>query len=142
MKNLFLDTNIIIDVIGDRKPFSESAARLFHLGEKGTINLFISALSYANIYYVLRKDYSHKEMIAILKDLEAIFKTLDVTEQVISKALHSDFKDFEDSIQYNSALANKRIGAIVTRNGKDYKKSEIAILTPEEALRIIESAGS
>lgn len=137
MKNLFLDTNIIIDLLGDRKPFSTSAASLFNLGEKGVVNLYISALSYSNIYYVLRKDYSHKEMIIILKDIELILKTLDVTEQIISQSIQSDFKDFEDSIQYYTSLSNKKIEAIITRNVKDYKKSELAILTPDEALKII-----
>lgn len=139
MKNLFLDTNIIIDTLADRKPFSISGAKLFDYAENGKINLFISALSFSNIYYIVRKTCPHKEMLTILRDLEAITETLNVTKQIISKSLHSDFKDFEDAIQYQTALSNKKITAIVTRNGKDFKKSELAILTPEEALSIIES---
>ena len=137
MKNLFLDTNVIIDVLTDRKPFSKSGALLFDYAEKGKIKLFISALSYAFLYYVIRKNCSHKEMIRILVDLEAITETLNVSKQIISKSLHSEFKDLEDSIQYHTAISNKHIVAIVTRNGKDFKKSEIAILTPEEALSVI-----
>lgn len=142
MKNIFLDTNVIIDILADRKPFSIAGAKLFDHAENGKINLFISALSYSNIYYIIRKTCSHKEMLMTLKDLEALIETIDVTKQIISKSLHSDFKDFEDSIQYYTALSNKKITAIVTRNGKDFKKSDLAILTPEEALSIIESASS
>ena len=140
MKNIFLDTNIIIDVLADRKPFSETAAKLFDLSERGKINLFISALSYSNIYYVIKKNCSHKEMLLVLRDLEAITETLDVTKQIISKSLNSDFKDFEDSIQYYTAVSNKKIDAIITRNAKDYKKSELVVLTPEEVLSAIENS--
>ena len=139
MKSVFLDTNVIIDVLADREPFSNAGAKLFDLAENGKINLFISALSYSNIYYIIRKTCSHKEMLMTLKDLEALIETIDVTKQIISKSLHSDFKDFEDAAQYYTALSNKKITAIVTRNGVDFKKSDLAILTPEEALCIIES---
>lgn len=139
MKNLFLDTNVIIDTLADRKPFSKAGANLFEYAEKGKVNLFISSLTYANIYYIIRKSCTHKELISTLRDLESIIETVDVTKQIISKSLQSEFKDFEDSIQYHTALSNKKITAIVTRNGKDFKKSDLAILTPEEAISIIES---
>ena len=139
MKNVFLDTNVIIDVLTDRQPFSNAGAKLFDHCEKGKINLFISALSYSKIYYIIRKTCSHKQMLMTLKDLEALVETIDVTKQIVAKSLQSDFKDFEDAIQYYTALSNKKIAAIVTRNGKDFKKSDLAILTPEETLSIIES---
>lgn len=142
MRNLFLDTNIIIDVLADRKPFSESAVKLFDYAEKGKINLYISALSYSNIYYIVRKICSHKEMLSMLRDLEAMTTTLDVTKQIISDSLNSSFKDFEDSIQYITALSNKKIEAIITRNPRDFKNNDISVFTPEEALSTIESASS
>jgi predicted nucleic acid-binding protein len=142
MKNVFLDTNVIIDVLADRKPFSESSSKLFDYAEKGRINLFISALSYSNIYYIVRKICSHKEMLSMLRDLEAMTTTLDVTKQVIADSLNSSFKDFEDSIQYNTALSNKKVEAIVTRNPRDFKNNDISVFTPEEALSTIESASS
>ncbi|MCA6494126.1 MAG: PIN domain-containing protein [Chitinophagaceae bacterium] len=142
MKNLFFDTNVIIDTLADRKPFSKAGAQLFDLAEKGKVKLFISSLSYANIYYIIRKICTHKELLIILRDLESLIETVDVTKQIISKSLYADFTDFEDSIQYHTALSNKKITAIVTRNGKDFKKSDVAILTPEEAVSIIESASN
>lgn len=116
-------------------------AKLFDLAEKGKINLMISALSYSNIYYIIKKTCSLKEMISLLKDLEALTETLDVTKEIISKSLTSDFKDFEDSIQYNTALANKKISAIVTRNVKDYKGIKLTVLTPDEVLSAVEQSG-
>ena len=65
----------------------------------------------------------------------------DVTRDIIKKALKSAFKDFEDAIQYYSALSNKRIHIIVTRNTKDFKESVLAIMTPEEAVKLIENNG-
>ena len=142
MKHLFLDPNVIIDVLADREPFSIFASKLLDHGDKGKINIYISALSYSNIYYILRKTCSHKEMISLLKDLQAISMTIDVTGDIIQQALGSPLKDFEDAIQLNTALANKKIQAIVTRDPKGFKNSDISILTPEEAVSIIESAGS
>lgn len=138
MKNLFLDTNIIIDVIANRKPFSFPAARLLNHSENGKVNLFISALSYSHIYYIVKKTSSHKEMLTILRDLEGVTGTLNVTKEIISSALHSDFNDFEDAIQYNTALASGAVDAIVTRDIRGYKKSRLTVLTPDEALGIIE----
>jgi predicted nucleic acid-binding protein len=142
MRNLFLDTNVIIDVLADRKPFSESSAKLFDYAEKGKINLYISALSYSNIYYIVRKICSHKEMLSMLRDLEAMTTTIDVTKQVITDSLNTGFKDFEDSIQYNTAISNKKVEAIVTRDPRDFKNDVISVFTPEEALSTIESASS
>ena len=137
MTHLFLDTNILIDVLANREPFAESAAKLFDLAEKGKVTLMISALSYSNIYYIIKKNCTHKELISLLRDLEALTETLDVTKEIIFKSLSSEFKDFEDSIQYYTALSNKKVSVIVTRNVKDYKGSKLSVLTPDEVLSAI-----
>lgn len=142
MNYFFIDTNIIIDFIADRKPFSKAAAKLFDYSEKGKVKLFISSLSYSNIYYVVKKSTTHKEMIMVLRELEAMTETLDITKSIIKSSLSSDFKDFEDAIQYYTAISTKKTSAIVTRDTKDYKQSNLAVLTPEEAVGLIESAFS
>lgn len=142
MKHFFLDTNIVIDVLANREPFSEEATRLLDYGEKGKVILFISALSYSNIYYILRKTTTHKELMLLLRDVEAITTTLDVTASVIRESINSGLKDFEDSIQLNTALSDKRIQAIVTRDPHDFKTKDIAIITPKEALSMIDAVGS
>jgi predicted nucleic acid-binding protein len=137
MKHFFLDTNIIIDVLIDHQPFSIQGQQLFDLGFKAEIKLYISAVSYATIYYYIRKSCSsHDKTIAILKELEQFIETTDVTKVMIHNALHSDFKDFEDAIQYNSANS-KKINAIITRNPKDFKNSKLLILSVEEALAMV-----
>jgi predicted nucleic acid-binding protein len=142
MKHVFLDTNIVIDVLANREPFSNFASMLLDYGEKGKINIYISALSYSNIYYILRKSCSHKEMNSLLKDINSIMTTIDVTGYIIQEALDSTLKDFEDAIQVNTALSNKKIQAIVTRDPKGFKNTEISVLTPQEAISIIESTGN
>ena len=141
MKHLFLDTNVIIDVLANREPFANDSSRLLDYADKGKLSVYISALSYSNIYYILRKTCSHKEMVSLLKDIKAISTTMDVTEPIIDRALDSGLKDLEDAIQLNTALSNKKIQAIVTRDIKGFKDSDISVLTPEEALGLIETAG-
>ena len=77
----------------------------------------------------------------MLKDINSIFTTIDVTGYIIQEALESTLKDFEDAIQVNTALSNKKIQAIITRDPKGFKNTEISVLTPQEAISIIESAG-
>jgi predicted nucleic acid-binding protein len=140
LKFLFLDTDVVIDLLADRQPHSAAVAQLFDMAEKGALRLYISALSYSNIYYILKKASTHQTLKAILQDLEALTETLPVTKAIIAAALHSDFKDFEDSIQYHTALSSKKTDAIITRNVKDYKLSELTVLTPEEALSVLSNA--
>jgi len=140
MINFFLDTNIVIDFLTDRKPFSSLAGKLFDYSEKGEVKLCLSAVSYSNIYYVVRKVSSHKETIKILSRLEEMTEIIDTTSSTIKNAIDSEFKDFEDALQYYSAKLNTNINGIVTRNGGDFKHSTISILTPEEAIRFVESA--
>ncbi|MES2617712.1 MAG: PIN domain-containing protein [Bacteroidota bacterium] len=139
MKYFLVDTNVVIDFLTDRRPFSLIAAQLFEYSEKEKIKLYITAVSYNNIYYIVRKLTSHKAAITILKDLENMTETIDTTKESIKLALHSEFKDFEDAIQYFSSKSNKKIDAIITRNIADFKLSKLPILSPEEAIGIVES---
>ena len=141
MKHIFLDTNIIIDFLADRKPFSMFAAKLFNFSLAGKIKLYISAVSYNNIYYILRQSQSASQTVKHLQELSEMTEITDVTKDIIKKALKSAFKDFEDAIQYYSALSNNKIDIIVTRNTKDFKESDLAIMTPEEAVKLIENNG-
>ncbi|MCC6370133.1 MAG: PIN domain-containing protein [Bacteroidia bacterium] len=141
MKNIFLDTNVIIDFFANRKPFSLEAARLFNYSFKKEINIYISAVSYNNIYYVLRQSCSHAETMKMLAELNEWTDVIDVSKDIIKKSIKSDFKDFEDAIQYNCAKSLSKIDFIVTRNTKDFKSSSLPILTPKEAVSLVESTG-
>ena len=131
----YIDTNVLIDFLADRKPFSESATSLFDLAVKKKIKLYISAISYNNIYYILqRENKSHKKTIALLELLSEDCQILDATKTILLSAMRSDFKDFEVAIQYYSAKGQVGINAIITRNPKDFAVKDLAILSPDEAL--------
>lgn len=135
MTGLFIDTDVIIDFLTDRKPHSREAAIILTLIEQKKLKGYASSLTFSNLYYVLRKLESHNKVKSKLESLSHIIKILKVDGQTIIDALASDFSDFEDSIQYFSALDSKRIDVIITRNTKDYKKSDIPVLTPGEYLK-------
>lgn len=134
MRSVFMDTNVVIDFLANRAPFAMDAARLFDMAVNGEITVFISAVSYNNIYYVLRQSLSSNATIKLLEELADITEVADVNGSVINQALKSGFKDFEDAIQYYCALGVPRVEIIITRNTKDFKRSTLSVLTPSEAL--------
>ena len=139
MTDLFIDTDVIIDFLIDRKPFSREAAIIFTLIEQKKLKGFSSSLTFSNLYYVLRKIESHKKVISKLDSLSKMVGILKVEEQTIKNALASGFPDFEDSIQYFSAADSKKIDVIITRNIRDFKKSEIPVMTPGDFLKTASS---
>ncbi len=141
MINNFLDTNVLIDFLSDRKPFSIEAAKLFNYSLKGKIKIYISAVSYNNIYYILRQSFSHNETIKMLIELSEWAEIIDVTKDIIRKSIKSEFKDFEDAIQYNCARSIGKIEFIVTRDTQDFRASSLPTLTPKETNSLIESTG-
>ena len=139
MTHVFMDTNVVIDFLADRQPFSLYAARLFDFSVNGEIKIYISAVSYNNIYYVLRQSLTNNATIKLLAELSEMTVITDVTSAIIRQSLKTDFKDYEDAIQYYCALSIPRIDFIVTRNTKDFKKSALPVLTPAEAVGALES---
>jgi predicted nucleic acid-binding protein len=139
MRDLFIDTDVIIDLLIDRKPFSREAAIIFTLIEQKKLKGFSSSLTFSNLYYILRKIESHNKVISKLDSLSRMVGILKVEEQTIKNALASGFPDFEDSIQYFSAVDSKKIDVIITRNIKDFKKSEIPVMTPGDFLKTASS---
>ncbi len=132
---IFLDSDVVIDFFTDREPFANPASELFELNEQGKLQLFVSAVSINNIYYILRKYLDHKRAIQIIEELTEMIQITGTTRNEIIQALKNDFKDFEDSIQYATALTIDGLEAIITRNVKDYSKAEIAVFTPENYLK-------
>ena len=132
MKKVFLDTNIIVDLISDRKPFSKYAIEIFQKAEKGEIELFTSSHSMATTHYLLKKHIGEKELREVLYNLLDFITVIAVDVDILKKGLLSNHKDFEDSIQIFCASSIENIDSIVTRNVKDFKGSEIKVLTPDE----------
>lgn len=131
---VFVDTNILIDYVCARKGFCEIAERLFLSGLCGEHKLIISDMSYVNTFYVGRQyGYSNELLLEVLQKVECFCETAEMNEQVVHTALHSGWKDFEDSMQYHSAIASMT-ECIVTRNKKDFCSSLIPVLSVEELL--------
>jgi predicted nucleic acid-binding protein len=142
MENVFIDTDVIVDFLTDRKPFSLESAKIFSLIDQKKIKGCVSSLSFSNLYYVLRKFGTHKKVISSLQDLSELVGILKVDSDIVKSALTSDFKDFEDSIQYFAAQEQKKVDCIITRNIKDYKDSSLPVMTPETFLVTFENTAS
>jgi len=130
---VFIDTDIILDLLTKREPFYPHAARLFSRVETKKLKACVSSLIFANLFYILRKETSAPTAIAILKKLRQLVTVLPVDDKIIAQSLDSGFSDFEDAIQYHTALS-KGINYLLTRNVKDYRKPVITVCTAEEFL--------
>lgn len=134
MSRLLIDTNIIIDLLAKREEFYTEAATLFSLADKNVITLTVSSLSFANTHYILTKLKSKEEARTILRKFKVLVETLSLDDKVTELALNDEnFSDFEDGLQYYSAIENQ-IDIIITRNKKDFKKSKLPVLTAKEYL--------
>ncbi len=138
MQKLFLDTNVVLDLLGEREPFYFAAAKIATLADKGKITVAVSALTYSTVFYLL----SRAEDIEVAKEKIRKFKVLaetsDLTDKILDKGLASEFSDFEDALQYYCAL-EKDCTLLITRNGKDFRESTIPVMTPDEYLSSLKS---
>ncbi|WP_305046549.1 PIN domain-containing protein [Geoalkalibacter sp.] len=132
-ERVFIDTDIILDLLSRREPFYPAAAALFSLAERGEVRACVSSLCFANLFYILRKELSAPRAIKVLKKLQQIVTVLPVDNLIVSQALDSGFRDFEDALQYHAVLA-AAIPCLVTRNGRNYPNPEIPVLSAEEFL--------
>jgi predicted nucleic acid-binding protein len=133
MTKLFVDTDVCIDLLSGRQPFNTSAEILFSLADKSKARIYVSSLSFSNIDYVLRSQYSAIHSRQIIGKFKTLVNVLPVDSKTIDLAIASDFSDFEDAIQYSCAIENN-LTTLITRNIKDYKKATIQVLTPETFL--------
>ena len=135
MENVLIDTDVILDFFFDREPFAEFATDILNLCEENKIKGFTTPVIICNVYYLLRKTAKHEIVIKKIKQLLTIIDVSNINKEVVLDSLNSDFKDFEDALQNYSAVKNSKISIVLTRNIKDYKKSELAVMTPETYLR-------
>jgi predicted nucleic acid-binding protein len=137
MKKLFIDTNIIIDLLAKRDPFYDEAAMLFTLADKQKIDLSVSALTFANTNYILLQSKRPDEAKLILRKLKLIVQVLCLDEKIVGLSLNdNDFKDYEDALQYFTALENG-VDVIITRNLKDFQKAKLPVMTAAQYLKTI-----
>ena len=134
MGKVFVDTDIILDLLSNREPFYIHSANLFSAADKNEIQLCVSSLSFANLNYILSKQYSADQARKKLLKFKTLVSVLSVTDKIIDLALSSDFKDFEDGMQYFTATENS-IKILLTRNLKDFKSAQISVQTAEQFLK-------
>lgn len=132
-KRIFIDTNVLLDLLGERIPFYDSIAKITTLGEKGKLTLVVSPISFATVNYFIAKFESSKIAREKLRKFKILCEICSLDEHTIEKGLNSSFKDFEDALQYFSATESE-CDIILTRNGKDFKKSLLPVMTPNEFL--------
>ena len=136
MQKIFLDTNIVIDFLGERENFYQASAKVMTLADKKKIKILTSPTSIANTYYVLAKYENAKIAIEKIRKFKVLCSISKMDDEVIEKSINSDFKDFEDAMQYFSALASN-CDLIVTRNEKDFKNSLIPVMNADSYLRTL-----
>lgn len=133
MNKVFVDSDVILDLLAHRVPHFHFSALLFTFGDMNKIELYTSPTVFCNVFYILRKELGIEKAKESLRKLRLIVKVIDSSEKTIDSALNSVFSDFEDAIQYYTAQ-NHQISTIVTRNLKDYKADGIIVQTPETFL--------
>lgn len=132
MKKVFVDTNVLLDILLERTPWANEAAVLFSMADRKEIELLCCSLSFSTAIYLMQRfKYTRKEIVSKLSIIKSICTVTTVNEAVIDRMLQSDFNDLEDAIQYYSALAFGA-EAIVTRNTKDFAASKIPVVSPHD----------
>lgn len=134
MNRLLIDTNIVIDLLAKRASFYEEAAMLFSLADKKEIKLLVTSLTFANTNYILTKQKSPTLVREILRKFKVLIEIMTLDDKIIDLALSDNqFVDFEDGLQYYSAMENNA-DVLITRNKRDFKNSKIPVLTAKEYL--------
>lgn len=142
MSKLLIDTNIVLDLLAKRDPFYGSAAQLFSLADKHKLKLTVSSLTFANTNYVLSRLKSAKEAREILRRFKILVRILSLNDKIVDLSLNDDnFSDFEDGLQYYTAIENNQ-DIIITRDLKDFKKAKVPVMTAEEYLISIDKTTS
>jgi len=130
---VLIDTNVIVDVALEREPFYAESDRILTFVEEGQIQGYVSASTFSDLYYIIRRDKGRDWTLDFLRQLATICQLATVDNSVISIALTCNFKDFKDAIQYSTAVINL-IDAIVTRNPRDFPVNIPRIVTPNQLI--------
>ncbi|WP_425639843.1 type II toxin-antitoxin system VapC family toxin [Algoriphagus yeomjeoni] len=135
MDKVLIDSDVILDFFFDREPFAQFATEIFLRCESKQLIGYTTPVIISNVYYILSRTAKYEVIIEKLKQLLSIIEITTMNKEVVLAALNSEFKDFEDALQNCAALNQGEISVILTRNLKDYKKSDLAILSPEMYLK-------
>ena len=139
MSRLFLDANIVMDLLEERHPFCEDAALLFPEAYHKRVQLFVSPITFATASYLLSKRNKSNEVHDLLEKLHQLVRVAAIDEGIVDDAMISGFSDFEDALQYYSALKAKA-DFIITRNGNDFALSKIPVMNASDYMAMIKKA--
>ena len=131
---VLLDTNVIVDIALERQPFYDDSDQVFSFVEQGQIESYVSASTFSDLYYIIRKERGRDWTLSFLTRLASTCQVTTVDRAAITMALTANFRDFEDAIQYSCAVINQ-LDAIVTRNPQDFPMTPARILTPNELIQ-------
>jgi predicted nucleic acid-binding protein len=134
-KKVFIDSDVILDLLAQRQPFYDDAARIFSLAYEKKIVIYTTAVVFANVFYILRKLKGNDEAKNQLKILRLLVHILPINDNIIDMALNSKFSDFEDGVQYFAAKEGN-VQTIITRNTGDYKEKGVVIQSPGEYVKM------
>ncbi len=134
--SVFVDINVILDVLQKREPFYGASAGLLAALERGAADGYVTADSITTLFYLLEKGKSSSEARATITSLLQIFRIVPVDQETIEQALNLEFRDFEDAVQMVSALRNK-VHFLITRNVKDYQPALLPVLQPVDFLETL-----
>ena len=135
MKSVLCDINVILDIFLKRDPHYAPAARLFTLIEEKKLQGYLSAQSFPTLFYLLSRELKREKAMRVLEKLRVVFDVAAVDAKVIDLSLASTFRDFEDAVQYYSAL-HVRADCLITRNKADYRTERLPVMTPGEFLAL------
>ena len=134
MNRILVDANVILDLLAKRIPFYKESEQILSLADLGKVQLVVSSLSLVNAHYILNDALKNKKARSTIGKFKVLVQTHDLNDKIIELALNDEqFKDFEDGIQFYTALESKS-EIIVTRNVRDFKKSSLPVMTPKEFL--------
>ena len=131
--NVFIDTNVLLDVLAKREPFYRDSATVWTLAERGKVRGFVSTLSFSNVYYIVRRLKDRRTADRAMRMLRDTFAPVVCDEQILSQAIDAGMKDFEDAIQYFSAM-HAEVACLISRNPDHFPRSVLSVVTPTEFL--------
>jgi|JI10StandDraft_1071094.scaffolds.fasta_scaffold90857_4 predicted nucleic acid-binding protein len=134
MKKVFVDTDVVLDLLLEREPFWQQSAALFTLAHRRAVSVHLSAVTFSTLYYFLRKYKGAAQARAKLSGLRSIVTVLPTDVMIVDQAIASRFADFEDAVQYYTALGSD-MDVLVTRNTSDFKQAELPVNTPDAFLK-------
>jgi predicted nucleic acid-binding protein len=136
MQKVLVDTNVALDYIADRKPFASDGELIFNEADAGSVEVWISALSFTTIYYILRPINGRNVALQALRKFRTVVRTAPVDAICMDRALASDFHDLEDAVQYEAAM-DAGLEMIITRDPRGFRNAQLPVMSPEQFLKAL-----